>query len=117
MFSMSDLEPLRRHGVAITTRPLRAGFRATIPNGAWLSVQWGTSMYGSNYESLHTDADESTLTAEFAEIAVKISSELGLCPWADGDTVQGWCSVERVQRVLDRLVAGTLIVDGVADDS
>ncbi len=110
-FTMTDLSVFERPGTAVSTRDGRAGCRVTLADGSWLSVQWGGCMYGSNYN--HDFAGD-VPDAEEAEIAVSLDSDL--VRWVDGDTVQGWCSMERVQGILDKLIAGTLIVDGVADD-
>lgn len=116
VFSIEQRSIFERHGATVKQgREKRAGLRVTLPNGYGLSVQWGPCMYGSNYDSLHTEADESHLTASEAEIAV-VKPGGGLVDWADGDNVQGWCSVERVQHVLDLLAADALLRDGVADD-
>ena len=105
VFTLADLAPFERPGAKVEqSRAGRAGIHITLPNRWALSVQWGPCMYGSNYESLHTSGDESHLTATEAEIAV-IKPGGGLAEWADGDTVQGWCSMGRVLRVLDLLAA------------
>jgi hypothetical protein len=120
-FSTDNLAVFERHGATVTTRAGRAGCRITLPNKWELSVQWGPGMYGSNYDSNYDSlyiGHEDHLTARQAEIAV-IAPRGGLVEWADGDTVQGWCSMERVQHVLDLLASGNLIVDGerpIADD-
>lgn len=116
-FSLANLEPFERYGRVHQSAPGRAGVHVR-PEGRrhFLSVQWGPRMYGSNYGMRHLDGDEGHLPATEAEIAV-VRPGGGLVRWADGDTVQGWCSMERVLRVLAMLSDGTLIHEGVADDS
>jgi hypothetical protein len=99
-FSIQQPEKLGRPGavVVVRTRRARAGVHVKFENGWTVSVQWGAGNYGSNYD-LSFDA-ETVPDATTAEIAAW-KNDRDLMEWADGDTVQGWCSWERVQRVLD----------------
>lgn len=118
-FAIDNLTVFERHGATVTQpRKHRAGCRITLPNRWRISVQWGPCMYGSHYDTPHIGLDESYLTATQAEIVV-IKPTGGLVEWADGDTVQGWCSIERVQHILDLLATGELLrnqAHQVADD-
>jgi hypothetical protein len=114
VFALSDLSQFERHGATIATKPGRTGYWIELPNGWTLSVQWGYGNYGSNRDIDYNRAlsGEVLPDAQTAEIAAW-RGDSGLVRWVDGDTVQGWCSVERVQHVLDLLADDALLI---ADD-
>lgn len=111
LFSVDNLDVFQRPGVTIKPRDegWRAGCHVTFPNGWAVSIQWGAGNYGSNYDA-PISRSTSVPAATSAEIAVIAPGEHGgLVKWADGDTVQGYCSMERVQRVLDLVAEGKLM--------
>jgi hypothetical protein len=111
LFSLDNLAVFERHGATVDSRGGRSGCWVRLPNGWVLSVQWGGCMYGSNYDE-RAGADVPPATT--AEIAAWREGEWepsrgGLVQWADGDTVQGWCSMERVLHVLDLMAEDKLL--------
>lgn len=111
LFALDNLAVFERPGATIKPRDegWRAGCHVTFPNGWAVSIQWGSGNYGSNYDA---PIDRSTRVpdASSAEVAVVAPGDHGdLVRWKDGDTVQGWCSMERVQRLLDLVAEGKLM--------
>jgi hypothetical protein len=121
-FSADNLSVFERHGATATQRePGYPGCWVKFPNGWTLSIQWGGGMYGSNRDEQIGSHD--VPDAIEAEIAAWPSDHDGLVRWSDGDTVQGWCSMDRVQSVIDLIAEGKLMrdpdpesVEKVADD-
>ena len=109
LFSLAELSVFERPGAEIEPRdrPGRAGCLVTFPNGWGVSIQWGAGNYGSNYDHPFDGWVPDATTAEIAVIAPGDQGDL--VTWADGDTVQGWCSMDRVQRVLDLVAEGKLM--------
>lgn len=110
-FSLDDTDVFARPGAEITPRggdDWRAGVHVKFPNDWALSIQWGAGNYGSNYDA-PISRSSGVPDATEAEIAVLEPQHGDLVDWANGDSVQGWCSMERVQRVLDLMAAGELM--------
>jgi hypothetical protein len=110
-FSLTNLDVFRRQGVALEARDAgyKAGCRVTFPNGWAVSIQWGAGNYGSNYDA-PIDRAKPVPDATTAEIAVIAPGEHGdMVRWMDDDVVQGWCTMERVQHVLDLVAEGKLM--------
>lgn len=117
LFSVDNLEVFKRHDATVGRRSTRAGCWVNLPNNWVLSVQWDAGNYGSNYHADYGDPVDDAVTAEIAAWRSGPDGTAGMVEWADGDTVQGWCPMERVQKVLDLLAEDRLVVDGVADDA
>lgn len=107
LFSLDNLAALERHDAIVTTRDRTHGAWVYLPNGWVLSVQWGGCMYGSNYDRL---AGSDVPPAALAEIAAwNVNDTKGMVTWEGGDTVQGYCSMARVQHVLDLMASDDLL--------
>lgn len=75
------------------------GFHITFANGWTLSVQTGTGNYHDG-RAKYPSYDASLCNeSPNAEIAVWHRNN-NLVQWADGDTVQGWVSPDRIARVI-----------------
>lgn len=112
MFALDNLAIFERHGAKVEPRdgsPF-AGCWVKLPNGWTLSVQWGYGNYGSNYNWPGRNGDVVPDATE-AEIAVWKEGDGSLVEWVDGDTVVGYCSMERVLHVLDLLARDELVQD------
>jgi hypothetical protein len=109
-FSLDNLTVFERHGARVTTHGERNGCWVHLPNGWVLSIQWGGCMYGSNYDRR---AGSDVPPAALAEIAAWKKDSHGrrgeMVTWADGDTVQGYCSMPRVLHVLDLMAKDALL--------
>lgn len=109
VFSVDHLDVFDRPGATVTKREdprVRvAGCWVKFDDGWTVSIQWGNGNYCSNYDN---DFDSPAQDATTAEIAVWEGDKGDLKTWADGDTVQGYCSMERVQHVLDLVAEGEL---------
>lgn len=105
-FSLDSLAVFERHGATVETHGERHGCWVKLPNGWMLSIQWGGCMYGSNYDER---AGSDVPPATTAEVAAWREGGDGMVTWANGDTVLGYCSMERVQHILDLLAEDTLM--------
>lgn len=105
-FSLDSIAVFERHGATVKTRTGRHGCWVHLPNGWTLSIQWGGCMYGSNYDE-RAGADVPPATT--AEVAAWREGGDGMVTWADGDTVQGYRSMEQVQHILDLMAEDTLM--------
>lgn len=110
-FSLDNLKIFERPGT--TTKPRDEGYKAgchiTFPNGWAVSIQWGAGNYGSNYDA-PIDRNVQVPPASTAEIAVfSPDPREDMVRWTDGDVVQGWCTMDRVQHVLDLVAEGKLM--------
>lgn len=121
LFSLDNLAVFERHGATIETQDQRHGCWINLPNGWTLSVQWGPCTYSSNRD-ISFKVPSSTMDvppATEAEIAAwhKDGNER-MVRWACGNTVQGWCSMDRVQHVLNLLAEDKLMLadDGWTDE-
>lgn len=115
LFAVDNLAVFERHGAEVKQSRGGVGAHVILSNGWTLSVQWGAGTYSTNH-GVWIHPDTVVDDAVTAEIAVWRGGD-GMVEWADGDTVQGWCSMERVQKILDLLAEDRLVADGVADDS
>ena len=109
-FSIREVHKLGRPGTIVTVRDTDrfAGAHVRFENGWVLSVQWGRGNYSDNYNLL-SPSQEPPADSTTAEIAAWRGDDGDLMEWVDGDTVQGWCSWERVQHVLDLLAEDKLL--------
>jgi hypothetical protein len=73
------------------------GFHVPFENGWQLSVQWGAHMHSSNYDRCFEEAEPESPDAEVAAL-MPLTEEL--VHWSDGDTVQGYLSVDDVLRLM-----------------
>lgn len=105
-FRVDDLSVFERNGATVQRRPGRAGCWVKL-DGWTLSIQWSAGTYSSNHDAM-IEAHDDVPDATEAEIAIWPDGG-GMVTWADGDTVQGWCSLERVLRVLDLLSENGLL--------
>lgn len=107
LFSADHLSVFERHGA--TVKPREAGWPGCwvkLPNGWTLSIQWGGGMYGSNKdEAIGAPDVPPALTAEIAAW----QDDDGLVEWFDGDTVQGWVTMDRVLHIIDLLAEDKLM--------
>jgi hypothetical protein len=112
VFALDNLAIFERHGATVgpCDEPPFAGCWVKLPNGWTLSVQWGYGSYGSNYHWTG-DRDRKVPDAVEAEIAVWKEGDGSLVEWVDGETVVGYCSMERVLHVLDLVARDELMQD------
>jgi hypothetical protein len=88
--------------IAILRKSPFQGFHLQFANGWTISVQTGLNNY---HDARDTDAVLSSLEPSLlssspnAEIAVW-HRDSPMVQWADGDTVQGWVSPDRIARVI-----------------
>ena len=111
VFALDNLAIFERHGATVERDGMehRCGCIVRLPNGWRLSVQWGPGYYSTNRDLRIGMPAADVPPATDAEIAV-LDSGGGLVEWvSDGDTVQGWCSMERVLHVLDLLAKDELV--------
>lgn len=111
-FAMSNLSVFERHGATVEPRDSRSGCWVKLPNGWTLSIQWGACNYGSNQDlGLDTEPLPDATSAEIAAWHDERGTGTGMVEWVDGVAVLGWCSMDRVQHVLDLLAEDKLLCE------